>query len=188
MKLLQRILKHLIENKDKEFTIREISRLLGKDYKNTYDAVQKLDDSIKITKKGNSSCLSFQPILTDEIYKVENIRKANQLRDPKLKLIEKDLENINNPFFIAILFGSYAKKTQTKHSDIDICIIHDNKKEFKNIYSALTTHPNIEVHDFTYKEFIRMLRDKSFNVGHEIVKSGIILKNIEAYYKVIKHE
>lgn len=80
------------------------------------------------------------------------------------------------------------KNTHTKHSDIDICIIHDNKKEFEKIRSALSIHSNIEIHDFTYEEFIKMLRDKPFNVGHEIVKSGIILKNIESYYNLMKHE
>jgi len=187
MKFTNQILKKLIENKDKEFTNREISILLKKDYKNTYDAVQKLSNSIKIKKKGNSSYLSFKPVLTDEVYKVENIRNAN-IQNPKLKLIENDLESINNPFFIAVLFGSYAKNTHTKHSDIDICIIHDNKKEFEKIRSALSIHSNIEIHDFTYEEFIKMLRDKPFNVGHEIVKSGIILKNIESYYNLMKHE
>lgn len=186
MKLLERILSLLIHNKDKEYTIREISIKLKTDYKNTYDAVQRIQDSINIRKIGNSSLINFKPILTNLTYIVEKRRKEEIKKS--IKTIIKDIENIENPFFIAILFGSYAKKNQTKHSDIDICIIHDNNEELKKIKSNLSIHPKIEIHDFNYKEFISLLKNKEFNVGHEIVKDGIILKNIENYYGLIKYE
>ncbi len=185
MKFEQTILKLLIENKNKEFTIRELSKLLKKDYKNTYDAIQKIKTSINVDSKGNASYISFKPILTNNIYQTEKIR--TELIKSEITLIYEDIQNIQNPFCIMVLFGSYAKNKQTKNSDVDICIIHNNELEIKKIENKLAIHPKIEIHSFHYKEFIEMLKTKEFNVAHEILNDGIILKNIDSYYEVIKH-
>lgn len=186
MKLLHKILLHIIENKDKEFTIREISRILNVDYKNTYDAVMSLKDSITINKRANSNFITFKPVLTNDVYLVENLRKERLVKNSNIRLIYNDLKKIDSPFFIAIVFGSYAKNKQTKHSDIDICIIyhHDANK----VYSALSIHNLGQIHSFNIKEFLSMIRTKSFNVGHEIVKDGIVLHGLENYYELIKDE
>ncbi|MFW6449955.1 MAG: nucleotidyltransferase family protein [Nanoarchaeota archaeon] len=186
MELKDRILMHLIQNKTKEFSINEMSKLLNKNYKNVYNAVKKIQNSIKITKRINSSLLRFKPELTNDIYFLENMRKEQLIK--KLNLIYLDIKRIKNPHFIAVLFGSYAKGTQTKNSDIDVCIIHDNEEEFKTIHSALSIHPKLELHEFYYNDFMSMLNEKSFNVGHEIARDGVVLKNIESYYELIKYE
>lgn len=188
MKLKQMILRFLIENKDKEYSIMEISKALKVDYKNTYDAVNRLKTSVSMEKKSNSRIIRFSPVLTEDIYIVENMRFNDIIKNKSIGLISNDLKGIDDPFFSAILFGSYAKGKNKKNSDIDICIIHDNDENFKNIYSVLSVHPLIEIHEFSYQEFISMLKDKSFNVGHEIVRDGIILHGIEPYYEMIKYE
>ena len=185
MNLYLHILKLLIENKDTEYSIREISKLLKKDYKNTYDAVQKILGSVVLTKKGNASYLKFKPLLTDQIYLVERYRYS--ALSEKLSLIKKDLNSISNPFFIAIVFGSYAKSTASSNSDIDICLLYDSKTKIKSIIDLLLINPKVELHLFHYSEFLRMIDSKTFNVGHEILNHGIILNNIEGYYRVIRH-
>ncbi len=185
MKLTRKILKLVIENKYREFTIREISKILRADYKNTYDAIQSLENSLKTDKKGNATYISFSPKLTDRIYEVEQLRKKEIIE--YVKLIDQDLRSMSNPLFIAVLFGSFAKKKQTKHSDIDICIIHDNEEEAKQILAKLSIHPKIELHSFNYDEFLQLIKSKEFNIGTEIMRDGIILKNIESYYELIKY-
>ncbi len=185
MNLKHSIIKLLIENKEKQYSIRKISKILKTDYKNTYDAVQSISESISIDKKGNASYLSFRPFFTNIICEVEQIRKQKLTK--KLKTLYDDIQSIENPFFIAVIFGSYAKGKETKNSDIDLCIIHDNEKEVKTIINRLSIHPTLEIQSFHYSEFLSMLKTKEFNVGHEIVREGVILKNIESYYEVIKH-
>jgi predicted nucleotidyltransferase len=180
-----KILKLLIENKTESYTIREISRNLKIDYKNTYESIKQLEDSININKRGNANYISFKPVLTSEVFNVETERKRNILS--KIKLIYKDLKSFENPLFISIIFGSYAKNKETKNSDVDICIIHDNEEEAKKILRILSIHNKLEIHLFNYIEFINMIKLKEFNVGHEIKNSGIILSNIESYYEVIKY-
>jgi len=184
--LKHKLLQILIENKQTEYSIKEISEILKVDYKNTHTAVNQLKDSINMNKKSNSLFISFRPILTIDTFLVEKIRKSNI--DPKLKLIIKDLEAQENPFPIIVLFGSYAKGTQTKLSDIDICLIYNNETEMQTLKNKLQIHPKVEIHEFHYTEFIRMLQQKTFNVGHEICTVGIPLQNIDGYYKVLTHE
>ena len=43
----------------------------------------------------------------------------------------------------------------------------------------------LEIHEFTTKEFISMIEKTQNNLGHEIVKSNIILYGIENYYNLI---
>jgi predicted nucleotidyltransferase len=186
MKLTLAILKLLIENKEKEFSIREISKLLKKNYKNTYDAIKIITPSIKINDKGNAKYISFIPKLTIDIWIVENERKKEI--ENFLKILCKDIYALKNPLITIILFGSYAKKIQTNHSDIDLCIIHDNNNEAKYTETVLTAHKKVETHCFTYIEFSQMLNSKKFNIAHEIYRTGIILKNIESYYNLIANE
>ncbi|NOZ80741.1 MAG: nucleotidyltransferase domain-containing protein [DPANN group archaeon] len=185
MNLKQQILKVIIENKEKEFTIRGLSKKLKKDYKNTYDAVQNLIGSLNINKKGNATYITYAPKLTNQIYEAEQARRDAVIK--KIKILYRDIQTASNPFFAAILFGSFAKGNETKNSDIDICIIHDNEDEIKPTLSRLRILPRIQLHPFHYSEFVQLLKNKDFNVGHEIVKDGIILRNIELFYEVIRH-
>lgn len=183
--LKQSLLTFLIEHKDEEFSIRELSVLLQKDYKNVYYAIQDLSDSISSSKKGQATFIRFLPVLTPELYQAELARK--KALSSTVPLLIKDIELIDNPFFIAVLFGSYAKKTHTKHSDIDVCIIHNDSSDVDQIVSRLRIHQGLELHLFHYSEFLRMLESKKFNVAHEIVKDGIVLSHIEGWYKVISN-
>ena len=50
-----------------------------------------------------------------EIFSVENKRAAQFMKENKqLELVKHDIENINYPFLIVLIFGSYVKKTQAK--------------------------------------------------------------------------
>ena len=67
-----------------------------------------------------------------------------------------------------IVTGSYAKKTQTKKSDLDVVIICDNNVNPKSImaeivFEAEVSMPVVEPYVFMRKEFMQMLLDKSEN-------------------------
>ena len=62
---------------------------------------------------------------------------AVHTKNPKLKLIKEDIEEIKYPFMIVIVFGSFAKENNTSASDIDLCIISDNKDKTKQLIEML---------------------------------------------------
>ena len=135
MKLKHTLLRFLIEHKQEEFSIRELSIKLKVDYKNTYDAIQNIKESINIRKKSNTSFISYKPEFTKDIFLVEFERQLNIKQ--KMPLLFKDIQNMENPFFIPVIFGSYAKGTNTSNSDIDLCLIHNNDEEIKKITRKL---------------------------------------------------
>jgi len=87
---------------------------------------------------------------------------------------------------IVLVFGSFAKEKNTANSDIDICIISDNKEKTKQLIEMLSLLSlKIEVHEFSTKEFISMIERKQNNLGNEIIKNNVILYGTENYYNLI---
>ena|SRR3989344_2063950 len=185
--LKERILKLLIENKEPQ-TILQISGKLKADYKNTFQAVNKIyPDLIFKNKIGSLNLVEIKSASSPDIYSLENKRARQFLNaNKKLSLIKKDIESLNYPFLVALVFGSVVKKTETEKSDIDICIISDNKLKTEELISKLGLLPmNLEIHDFTAREFESMLEKKENNLASEIIKNNVILYGIENYYNLI---
>ena len=185
--LLEKILKYLIENRNEYTNINKISKELDTDYKNTFKTITNNKDLITKQKIGNINLIKINPIFNPKIFSVDYKRTSQFLKEnKKLELIKKDIENLNYPFLIVLLFGSYIKETKTNKSDIDICIISDNKEQLKKVISKLEILPiKLEIHDFTTNEFESMIKTKEDNIGKEIVKKNIIFYGIENYYNLI---
>jgi len=183
----EKLLKYLIENKNPQ-SIMTASGAIVVDYKNTYNIVNELQPEIILKEKiGNTSLISLKLTPNQEIYSIESKRTREFLsKNPRLKLIKQDVENINYPFFIVLIFGSYVKGTENKVSDIDICIISDNHEKTRELIGQINLLTlKIEIQEFTTKEFISMIEKKQQNLGHEIVKNNIIFYGIENYYNLV---
>lgn len=180
------ILKHLIHNPNTEFTIRELSIIRKINYKSAYQALGKLekDGSVEIRKKGNTKLCSFSKKFTNKVFVAERERLAEALMDSNLRIIHKELKQIGTQAII-LLFGSYAKGTKGKHSDIDLLVISENKERVQKAISWIPK--DIHVTPLTYIEFNTMLRSKDFSVVSEAVKKNIILLGIEDYYRFIEN-
>lgn len=178
------ILKLLIERQEEAFSIRKISQLRNINYKSAYFALQKLKDEgiVSLKPAGNTTLCSFNKAFNDSVFIVEHERRREFLKNKNFFVIYKDLCRVNVPF-IAILFGSYAKGKETKHSDIDLLIITE---DFKPIHQVLSRFPlPIHATDIRYKDFVEMLKSKEFTVVSEAIKRNIIIIGIEEYYRVI---
>ncbi len=187
LKPRERLIKYLIENKEPT-SIMQVSGSIAIDYKNTYNIVNELEPTIiSLEKRGNTNLIRLNPIPNQDIYSVEQKRTQEFLeKNPKLKLISEDIKDIDYPFMIVLIFGSFAKGKNTSVSDIDICIISDNKEKTKQLIAKLNLLSlKLEIQEFTTKEFISMIEKKQNNLGNEIIKSNIILYGIENYYRLI---
>jgi predicted nucleotidyltransferase len=186
--LQYKIMEFLIENNENKFTINEISKNLKIDYKNTYLNIKKLDKQkiIKVKKIGNLKQVNFNFNFNEIIFKIEKERKEKLLKNKNFKIISNKLEE-ESCFFIALVFGSYSKKTNTKNSDFDLCLICDDKETTKNVISNLEMIPlDIQILNFTIDEFLSSFDTNKNNVCFEIKKNNIILKGIENYYDLLQ--
>jgi predicted nucleotidyltransferase/predicted transcriptional regulator len=186
-----KILKVLLSNKKENFTIRSISKKINLDYKTVYLTIQKLakKEVIETKKIGQSVLCSIKNNFNEDVFRIEFIRVKELLQKKDFYVLHKQIQDdIKKPFFTLLLFGSHASGKQTKHSDIDLMLITNDKDINRKIKHVLSLLPlKIHLLDFTSKELLTMLKTTEFNVGKEAVDNNIILFGIENYYRLINN-
>src|SRR3989338_166187 len=118
---------------------------------------------------------------------IEEYSSWNRNKFP-FQIIESLRSKMPTPFFTFIVTGSYAKRTETKSSDIDIVVISDFDKE--KIYSELkyeseTSMQKIHLYVFTKQDFLDMLNSKKENYGREIARNKMIFFGGASYYSML---
>lgn len=100
----------------------------------------------------------------------------SMLRDFVYELTNAHLENLRK----VILFGSYAKRTHTKASDVDLAVLleersPDDELLITEIIDALNKRygKQIQPHYYTAEEFGKL--SKTDRLAQEIAKDGIVL-------------
>ena len=163
------------------------------DYKNTYSIIKRLEKKslVKIETFGQSSRVKLNELVHPVIFEAEFERRKEILGDKNLVVMLNSFKRvIKSNLYILLLFGSYAKKTQTKSSDIDLMFICPNglqdifEKDVNRVSRSmpLPLHPMV----FSESQFNDMVNAKESNVGQEALKNNVILYGIEQYYKMIK--
>ncbi len=186
------IIKFLIENKNDEFNILKISKSIGIDYKNVHSIVNRLKKSelLKIEQFGKSNRIRLIEKAHPLIFEAEFERRNDILKDKNLAVMLSSFKRgIKSNLYILLLFGSYAKKTQTKNSDIDLMFICPDPLEggFERNIGRIARSMPLKLHPlvFSEKQFAEMANSKESNVGHEALKNNVILYGIEAFYGMI---
>lgn len=109
---------------------------------------------------------AIEKLMMMEHFKLIKLIKNNPILRKIVNEIKKtDIE-------IAIIFGSYAKGTNKKESDIDLYI---SEKKYKNQLSLLDSKLSIKDGEF----------DKNNILIKEIIKNHVIIKGVEKFYESI---
>ena len=203
-KTLLRIIGLMRAKLDKGLTILKISKQLKIGYRPAYNHISEMEKEriIQIEKVGSSKQCKL--ILTEpktrhlleslDIGRKEWLYKEN----PKLKsilesLIPKLTDQFISEIHSIVLFGSFAKGTATKQSDIDLLfIVNDlkNKKLRESIERESASYQyshNIKVSPLItdIQELKKMLKAKELNVGKEVKESGVSLYGHEMFWRVV---
>ncbi len=183
------IIKAILERQEEELNIAKISRYGKIDYKNTYNIIKDLEQKglLSVRILGKTKIVVLNKKVHPLIFEAEYERREELLKKNKnFKALYTKLSELNFPF-IVLLFGSYAKGKATQHSDIDLLIVCEEKREQK-IQEVLDLFPlNIHSTFTNFEDFMLMPKRKDFNVVSEAVKKNIILTGIEDYYRLTKN-
>ena len=181
-----KILKLLLENKERGFTIKKIAESLKINYRIAYEKTMKLEKEglIRITKTGNSKVCEFAYKFDSKVFEAEYFRREELFKNKNFLVLHNRLAEIKFPF-IALLFGSYVKGKAGKYSDIDILTIGGDENEIKTVISLLPD--KIHLTTLSYSSFINMAKSKEFTIVSEALKKNIILIGIEEYYRLLKN-
>src|SRR3989344_6055269 len=193
MKLELKIIDLLARNTERKFTINEIAKSLEEYYSFVHRTVNKLiKDAVIIKEKAGKSYLCSINLDTEKTIALINLSEIEKKNDfynsnKELKIILEDFvkmtESIVNPISI-VLFGSYAKGTATKESDIDILLISRIKvgidKITKEIYAKYGKEINPVM--MTSEDFKRQ-KDKV--IIKEIIKDHYVLYGVEKFVNLV---
>ncbi|HLC57445.1 MAG TPA: nucleotidyltransferase domain-containing protein [Candidatus Nanoarchaeia archaeon] len=186
------VIRQLIENRNEELNILKISRGLRMDYKNVYAIIKRLEREslVKLEAFGQSSRVKLISQVHPLIFEAEYQRREDLLKDRNLGVMLNDFKKgLKSKCYTLLVFGSYAKRTQTKNSDIDLMfIVPDGKEEvFEKEAHRIAGSLPLPIHYlvFSEKQFLEMVNTKEPNVGNEALKNNIILHGIEMYYEMI---
>lgn len=108
----------------------------------------------------------------------------------------KKIETLTNKvmkvtsFFIFVVAGSYAKKTNTKKSDLDVAIICDDLIDPKAIEAEIDLESKISIpkaHYFVFKkkDFLEMLTNNEQNYGKEIARHNLVFFGGDIYFNIL---
>lgn len=187
------IIKLLLEHRNEDLNINRIAVILTKDYKTVHTIVKRLEKLgvIRIKEFGKSLKVELINKLHPFVFLAEYTRRDEILKNKDLTvMLDYFLNEVKTKCFVLLLFGSYAKKKATKHSDIDLMfIVPDNGSEnietvINNIAALLPLKLHVNV--FKESEFIKMKNSKEITVGSEAISNNVILYGIEMYYELIR--
>ena len=142
---------------------RKINELFNK---NVVDYKKEGRNKVYFLKK-TLEALQFA-LITEHYKLLEILKEYPYLR----KIIQEIIQN--RKINLAILFGSYARKTATKESDIDIYIETINK-DVKREIEEIDSRGSVKIGKF----------DRKGLLIKEIEKEHVIIKGVELYYEKI---
>ena len=173
---------------------------LAKETKLSYVTVFKIipilvkKELVKLEKKGKSSLISVNLEKAD-ISKLSSaiLYERRQFLRKHLGinvLLNDIMEKLADELYVSVLFGSFAKGTSKKDSDIDLLFIISKKEDtdrFKEkINKVLGLFPQkVEYNVVVTESFMAMLNEK-YTVGWSILRHGLVLFGAEQYYSMVR--
>jgi len=186
------IVKHLIEKKNDELNILSVSRAIKMDYKNVHSIIKRLEKEgiVRLEAFGQNRRVRLVQSIHPILFEAEHKRRSELLKDKNLAVMLNEFKKaLKSRLYILLVFGSYAKRSQTKNSDIDLMfIVPDGKEDSceKEVNRTARSLP-LQIHPivFSERQFRDMAEAKTSNVGQEAIKNNIILYGIESYYEAL---
>ena len=165
------ILKPFFEEPNREFHIRERSRILKINHTSIRQYLNKLtkEDFLEFLKGKVYS--SYKAKINKKFL---NLKLYDNLEKLRISEIVEDLEK-KFDYPAIIVFGSYASAYDDKNSDVDICLITNIKKEFNTEKYERILNRKVSPHFFSDKEWERnKIKNRQLvnNICNGIVLSG----------------
>lgn len=195
------ILKVMVSDLTKEYTVRGLAEGIGQSYRITYETAQKLskEGRLRLEKRGNHNvCRLNLTKNPQDLAFIESLRTDDFLKaksDLRF-LVSSIISKISGvlPYFTLILFGSNVKGTADPSSDLDIVLIVPHRtfhRAFENELASISRISTTGLHELivTSKQFASMLSTKQRNgqpnVATETLASHIIPYGAEAFYNLV---
>ena len=133
----QKIMEVLLPEPFEVYSVRKISKIVKTDYSLVYKSVKELikKELIKVKRIGKTLSCQLSLSADPHVLAVSSLIHSQRLLDKSGFgfIIEEIREKLANSIYIMILFGSYAKGTATKKSDVDLLFVVQNEADIEKI-------------------------------------------------------
>ncbi len=190
----QKIMEVVLTQPFKAHSIKHISELIKSSYALTHESIKSLLNKkiLKAKKLGNALACQLNLSADPQSLAISSlIHSQNFLSNAAYSFVIDDIKNkLDDLIYIMILFGSHAKGTATKKSDIDLLFVVQNEQDIektrKKIKTALSlTNIKVEFEVITTEWLTKMFEERH-SVGREALEASIILHGAEQYYNLVK--
>lgn len=160
----------------KENHVRGIAKMLNESHSTISRKlnVLKSENAVDFRKQGKNKIYALRNNIIAKNYILRTeLNKLNRLlrKYPELIIIFEEILN-NTDEKLIVLFGSYAKGTAKKDSDIDI-YIETNSRNTKKAVEEIHSKISVKIGLF----------DKKSLLVKEIIKDHIIIRGVEEFYE-----
>lgn len=165
------ILKPFFEEPNREYHIRELSRILKINHTSIRQHLNKLVKEVFLDFRKEKVYSSYKAKINKKFL---NLKLYHNLEKLRISEIVDDLEK-KFDYPVIVLFGSYASAYDDQNSDIDICVVTNIKKEFNTEKYEKILGKKISLHFFSNKELERdKIKNRHLinNICNGIVLSG----------------
>ncbi len=190
----QKIMEVLLPQPFKAYSIRKISTLIKTSYALVHQSVNSLAHKkiIKTKEIGNLRGCQLNLSANPQLLAVFALNYSQKfLKRVKFGfLVDEINEKLNDRIYILILFGSYAKGTATKKSDIDLLLVVQNETDVEPTERKVklvlsTTNFKVDFKVITVSWMLKMFEEKN-SVGREVLESSVVLHGAEQYYSLVR--
>ncbi|MFH1867513.1 MAG: nucleotidyltransferase domain-containing protein [Candidatus Omnitrophota bacterium] len=198
----EKIIKLFYNDLSARYTINELAKKTGISYSYVYRQIQELQKNDIVIIEQHSNRKYCSPNYNNPEAKATFVKISNKIAEDFLKkrdkiyfIVEKLLsilpKKTDYNLLSIVLFGSLAKGTHFKKSDIDLFIIIPSKKRYDEAIEtecvALSKGFGVEINPIISEptSLLTMLREKEQNVAKEILKNKIILFGAEKFWELV---
>lgn len=160
-----KVLYYIYNSKDKPY-LREIVNKTKVPYSSVQDIIKKYSNNLEIKKVGKNNYYLLKNNLQTNLLKlIIEIEKSHQLLN-QYPLFEKFILELKKLKIPILIFGSYAKNTENKNSDLDILTISNKKINLPDYLIPIKLH-NINISNI--KKFQKEILFEEIKYNHTII-------------------
>jgi predicted nucleotidyltransferase len=163
------ILKPFFEEPNREYYIRELSRILKINHTTVRQKLARLVKEGFLTITKGKVYSAYKPIVSR---KYLNLKLYYNLEKIRISGLVEDIEKAFD-YPTITLFGSYATGNDDTTSDIDLCVISNIKKEFGTEKYEKILNRKISLHLFTKDKWKSMAKENKGLINS--ICNGIML-------------
>jgi len=188
----EKILECFYRNKFRELYFSEILRETGLTQNTSLKHLRALQESNLIisTKKIGNTFYKINPKNPQifSIFSYFDYKRFNELPAPRRRAITDFFDKIQTKPLIAIIFGSTAKGTFGKESDIDLMIVYNGKEaaqeKLRKDIEAMTG-TRIQAFTIDYEYFREQILKGEDSMLSQAIKTGFIMSGHYYFYKEV---